>query len=134
MDWLQIAPGVWRAVVGDPEEVTPLALVEVAPSLEALRALGERSLPPAGEAAVGEIAGGSGRSTSRTVVRLPLTEAERLFGLGLQFMKVNQRGRPRYLRVNSDPRQDTGETHAPVPFLVSSRGHGLLVNTSRSGR
>jgi alpha-glucosidase (family GH31 glycosyl hydrolase) len=125
MDWSQIAPGVWRAVVGDPAEVTPLALLGLAPSLEALRELGERSLPPAGAAAVAEIAG------PRTVVRLPLTEAERLFGLGLQFMKVNHRGRPRYLRVNSDPRQDTGETHAPVPFLVSSEGYGLLVNTCR---
>ncbi len=33
--------------------------------------------------------------------------------------------------MNSDPRQDTGESHVPVPFYVSSRGYGVLVNTSR---
>ena len=61
---------------------------------------------------------------------LPLEADEKIFGLGLQFMKVNHRGRTRYLRVNSDPVQDTGETHAPVPFYVSSRGYGILVNTA----
>jgi alpha-D-xyloside xylohydrolase len=61
---------------------------------------------------------------------LPLEEGEKLFGLGLQFMRVNHRGRTRFLRVNSDPKQDTGETHAPVPFYVSSRGYGLLIHTA----
>ncbi len=45
-------------------------------------------------------------------------------------MQVEQRGKTRYLRVNSDPKQDTGESHAPVPFYVSSKGYGVLVDTS----
>jgi len=46
-------------------------------------------------------------------------------------MRINQRGYTRYLRVNSDPAQDTGESHAPAPFYVSSHGYGVLVNTAR---
>jgi alpha-D-xyloside xylohydrolase len=61
----------------------------------------------------------------------PLDDRERLYGTGLQFMRADQRGRTRYLRVNSDPKQDTGETHAPVPFYVSDRGYGVLIDTAR---
>src|SRR4051812_33875327 len=121
MEWGRIAPGVWKRQVGEAAGVTPLGLLDLQPRQEALQALGERSLPFDPDAVGAEIAG------SRVVVRLPLAADEKLFGLGLQFVKLDQRGRTRYLRVNSDPEQDTGETHAPVPFLVSSRGYGVLV-------
>src|SRR6476646_3021837 len=125
MNWTRIAPGVWKAVIGEPEEPTPLALLGIEPAAEALQQLGNPALPLGPDAVTEQVVG------LRTVVRLPLAPEEKLFGLGLQFFKVNQRGRTRYLRVNSDPRQDTGETHAPVPFYVSSRGYGILANTSR---
>src|SRR5439155_4822725 len=90
-----------------------------------LEAMGAAAFPFAPEAVTAESAG------QRLIVRVPLEADEHLFGFGLQFLKLNQRGRTRYLRVNSDPRQDTGETHAPVPFYVSSRGYGALLNTAR---
>ncbi|UUZ96253.1 glycoside hydrolase family 31 protein [Paenibacillus sp. P25] len=71
------------------------------------------------------------RDARRILLRLPLTADEKLYGLGLHFMRMNHRGRTRFLRVNSDPKQDTGETHAPVPFIVSDRGYGVLIDTSR---
>jgi alpha-D-xyloside xylohydrolase len=123
--WTEQAPGVWSLRIGEADPVTPLALLSVAPRREALESLGAAALPPSVATPVVETV------TGNTVVRLPLTATERLFGLGLQFFKVDQRGRTRFLRANSDPRQDTGETHAPVPFLVSSRGYGVLVNTAR---
>jgi alpha-glucosidase (family GH31 glycosyl hydrolase) len=125
MNWNKAAPGVWKAVAGEPEAVTPLSLLDLTPATQALEALGDRPPPFSLGVMTGHLTG------SRIVVQAPLTEGERLFGLGLQFMKVDHRGRTRYLRVNSDPEQDTGETHAPVPFYVSSRGYGLLVNTTR---
>jgi len=33
--------------------------------------------------------------------------------------------------VNSDPRADLGDSHAPVPFYVSTAGYGVLVDTAR---
>ena len=35
------------------------------------------------------------------------------------------------MKVNSDPVANTGESHAPVPFYISSAGYGLFVNTFR---
>lgn len=125
MDWSRVAPGVWKAVVGAPEKPTPLSLMELQPSMAALEEMGDRAFPFSPEAIIGGIAG------SRVVVQVPLKPDEKLFGLGLQFFKLDHRGRTRYLRVNSDPRQDTGESHAPVPFYVSSRGYGVLANTAR---
>ena len=120
-----IAPGVWRAVVGQADEFTPLGLMKAEPRIAAMGELPAAGFPLDEAAITGEVDGG------RTVVVLPLEPDEHVFGLGLQFLKVNHRGRTRYLRVNSDPVQDTGETHAPVPFYVSSRGYGVLVNTAR---
>ncbi|HEY3378800.1 MAG TPA: TIM-barrel domain-containing protein [Armatimonadota bacterium] len=125
LSWSIVAPGVWRAIVGTPEALTPLAVSGATPRVEALAALGAADFPFAPDAIAAEVV------SDKQVIRLPLAEEEELFGLGLQFMRVNQRGRTRYLRVNSDPKQDTGETHAPVPFYVSSRGYGVLVNTAR---
>ena len=125
LTWAQTAPGVWRCVVGRPSDFTPLAVIGVKPQTEALEAMGRPAFPFDERA----IAAQAGRC--RTVACFPLGPDEKVFGLGLQFMKLNQRGRTRYLRVNSDPQQDTGETHAPVPFYVSSQGYGVLANTAR---
>ncbi|MBI3921882.1 MAG: DUF5110 domain-containing protein [Armatimonadetes bacterium] len=124
-EWINQAPGIWSTVVGKPEDLTPLKVAGATPRLAALREMGEGEFPLDPRTITTESV------SSRTVIRIPLDSEEAIFGLGLQFLKVNHRGRTRYLRVNSDPRQDTGETHAPVPFYVSSRGYGVLVDTAR---
>lgn len=48
---------------------------------------------------------------------LPMSTTEDIFGFGLQLQSVNAAGRKRYIKVNSDPKMDTGESHAPVPFM-----------------
>ena len=71
-------------------------------------------------------------STPRGVlVKLPLSPEERLFGLGLQLKSVDQTGKKKHLRVNSDPVADTGDSHAPVPFFLSTAGYGVFVDTAR---
>ncbi|HSU19666.1 MAG TPA: TIM-barrel domain-containing protein, partial [Acidobacteriaceae bacterium] len=35
------------------------------------------------------------------------------------------------IRVNADPKVDSGDSHAPVPFYVTTRGYGVLVDTLR---
>lgn len=124
--WSEVAPGVWSGSFGAPEEFTALAAAGGAPDREAMARLPAVDAPPF---AAGEVSGE--RRAQRFVVRLPLRGTEPVFGLGLQFFRVNQRGRTRFLRVNSDPRQDTGETHAPVPFYVGGAGYGVLFDTAR---
>jgi alpha-glucosidase (family GH31 glycosyl hydrolase) len=125
LTWSQVAPGIWRAAVGSPEQLSPLLASGAQPRMEALRAMGHEPFPLDAGLIGAEV------GPCRNVVCLPVEPDEGLFGLGLQFMRINHRGRQRYLRVNSDPKHDTGETHAPVPFYVSSRGYGVLANTAR---
>ncbi|MCC3374549.1 TIM-barrel domain-containing protein [Cohnella sp. REN36] len=127
MTWRLAAPGVWCLTVGSPHPFTPLTWVGAAPKLEALGRMPSAD-PPFSWADIALAEGGGGRR----ILILPLDGREKLYGTGLQFMRLNQRGCTRYLRVNSDPKQDTGETHAPVPFYVSDRGYGVLIDTSRA--
>lgn len=122
---LSIAPGVWSVVHGTPEPLTPVALREVPIADAALSAMPPATAPEwAGELTI--------ETTDRGVlIRLPLADGESLYGLGLQLKSHEQRGKKRVLRVNSDPVADTGDSHAPVPFIASTAGWGLLVDTAR---
>jgi len=95
-NWVQAAPGVWKMTVGIPDGLTPLTCLNRQPRTEAMAAMpfplneNETELIPL-------TAGGS-------LLSFPLDISEELYGMGLQFMRMNQRGRTRYLRVNSDPK------------------------------
>ena len=72
------------------------------------------------------------RQTARgCLVSLPLEAGEQIYGLGLQLRGFNHTGQKKTLRVNSDPIANTGDSHAPVPFYVSTRGYGVLIDTLR---
>jgi len=122
--WQLVASGVWRATAGNPEAITPVRSRLVPPCAEALRRLPSVAVavldPPAFRL-----------SPRGTRLSLPLDPHEEIYGFGLQFFSMNHRGKKRAIRVNADPRSDTGDSHAPVPFYVSSRGYGLLVDTAR---
>ncbi|RKN79186.1 TIM-barrel domain-containing protein [Paenibacillus ginsengarvi] len=123
--WMPVAPGVWRLTVGSPQGLTPLSWIGASPRTEALERLPQNP-PPFDFSEIGLDENGS----RGFVLSFPLDAEEKLYGTGLQFMRMNQRGRTRYLRVNSDPKQDTGESHAPVPFYASDRGYGVLVDSA----
>lgn len=124
-NWQQSSPGVWRLTIGEPQGITPLSLMGVSPKAEALQQMAQVQPPFAWESIQLE------EANDCLILSIPLDRTEKLYGTGLQLLRMNQRGRNRYLRVNSDPKQDTGETHAPVPFYVSDLGYGVLVDTSR---
>ncbi|MBR6740376.1 MAG: glycoside hydrolase [Clostridia bacterium] len=65
------------------------------------------------------------------VLELPVEKEEHFFGLGLQLKGFDLTGRKYILRVNSDPIAETGDSHAPVPFFVSSKGYGIFIDTAR---
>ncbi|MDR6880917.1 TIM-barrel domain-containing protein [Bacillus sp. 3255] len=124
-NWEQNAPGVWRLTIQQPQGITPLSWMGVSPNNEALQLMPQVQPPFGWDCVHLEEANGS------IILSFPLNPTEKLYGTGLQLLRMNQRGRTRYLRVNSDPKQDTGETHAPVPFYVSDQGYGVWVDTSR---
>ncbi len=62
----------------------------------------------------------------------PLKPETKIYGFGLQLKGFNHRGNKLALRVNADPRSTSGDSHAPVPFFVTSDGWGMYIDTARS--
>jgi alpha-glucosidase (family GH31 glycosyl hydrolase) len=126
IEWEEIAPGVWKGIVGKPETLTLLGAADAQPRKEALTVLGKMEFPAQLlKGAHAEIA------DQKTNLRFKLVEGEQIYGLGLQFKAVNQRGTIKQLRVDHYGGEDNGRTHAPVPFYVSDQGYGILVNSAR---
>ncbi len=115
--------GVWRFRFGAPEKLTPVSTRRFPPADAALA-----SLPGVSACPVTVSGAGSRRGF---LVRIPLGPNEIIYGLGLQLQSVIQRGLKKKLRVNADPRIDSGDSHAPVPFYVTTAGYGVLVDTAR---
>lgn len=123
--WQAVAPGVWKGRAGTPEKVDLLGSAGAKPKLAALARLGERPFPLPPQACTGLLRDG------HLYLRFPLDSLEQLFGLGLHFKTVNQRGRVLNLHVDHYGGADNGRTHAPVPFYVSTKGYGVLINSAR---
>ena len=123
--WKQVEPGVWKGVVGNPEAYSLLGVSGVSPRSEALQKMAKVGLPAFADEVVGLVAGG------KTSLRIPLQKGEQLYGFGLNFQTVHQRGKILNLHVDHYGGDDNGRTHAPVPFYVSSNGYGVLVNSAR---
>jgi len=122
--WKQVFPGVWRATLGKPERFTPVESRLVPPQSAAFEKLPRVDTPP--------LPSITGTPSSRGfLVELPLRPGEEIYGLGLQMMSLAQRGKKKIARVNADPKMDTGDAHAPVPFYVTTEGIGILIDTAR---
>lgn len=125
LTWQQVAPGVWKGVAGQPEKYDLVKASGSTPSLAALQKMGEASFPLKQEEIQATLTDG------KTYLRFPLAEKEQLFGLGLNFQTVYQRGKILQLHMDHYGGKDNGRTHAPVPFYVSSAGYGVFINTAR---
>ena len=72
------------------------------------------------------------KTTARgCVLEMPLKFEEQVYGCGLQLKGFNHKNHKLQLRVNSDPVANTGDSHAPVPFFVTTGGYGIYVDTAR---
>ncbi|MEY8355545.1 TIM-barrel domain-containing protein [Lachnospiraceae bacterium 54-53] len=121
-----IANGVWKLVLGEPEELTPARYQKFKMNETGLESLPERKILPETFRSL------EWKKTKRGIaVSLPMETTEDIYGFGLQLKSLNMAGRKRRIRVNSDPPADTGESHAPAPFYVSSAGYGLFADTFR---
>lgn len=122
----KIANGIWKIRLGSPESNTPVNLLKADLQLESLSKLIDIDSAPFKDEQI------IFNTTQRGfVIELPMKTSEDIYGFGLQLYSVNQIGKKKYIRVNSDPIADTGDSHAPVPFYVSSEGYGVYVDTAR---
>ena len=120
-----MAPGVWKGVVGKPEEYDLLKASGSVPNKEALSKMIAAAFPLSQNDIVRNIRDG------KTYLRFPLEKEEQLYGFGLNFQTVHQRGKILQLHMDHYGGKDNGRTHAPVPFYVSSKGYGVFINSAR---
>lgn len=122
----EILPGIWRFSFGTAEDKTPVLTRRHTPAENALSNLTRVTECPIHPSQI------IGHASVRGYqVELPLAPDEMVYGFGLQFHSFLQRGLKKTLRVNADPKLDTGDSHAPVPFYVTSQGYGVFVDTLR---
>ncbi len=62
---------------------------------------------------------------------VPMSGDAGVYGFGLQLKAFQQRGRKKTIRPNADPLSNSGDSHAPVPFFVTTDGFGIFVDTAR---
>jgi alpha-glucosidase (family GH31 glycosyl hydrolase) len=123
--WEVVAPGIWKGSVGKPEAYNLLTASGATPSIGGLQHMGDAPFPFEKSEITGKLSDG------KTYLRFPLDKKEQLYGFGLNFQTVHQRGKIFELHVDHYGGKDNGRTHAPTPFYVSSNGYGVFVNSAR---
>jgi len=118
-----VISGIWKFTIGKPEKITPQSTRNIKPAQSGFEKLATVDTCPV--IPVGAI------NKRGVQMRLPLKADEYLYGLGLQLLSFQQRGLKKMLRVNADPVADSGDSHAPVPFFVTTSGYGILIDTAR---
>jgi alpha-D-xyloside xylohydrolase len=125
LNWEETANGVWKSVVGEKTSIDLLSAAGAKPFTKALNKKEKVEFPlNPDKIKVTKFDG-------KLYLRFPLTDDEKLYGLGLQFKSIKRRGRVYHLHVDHYGGKDNGRTHAPVPFYVSSKGYGVLINSAR---
>ena len=122
----EVAPGVWRIRLGTPEKFTPMHYQEHVPRLKEITALEPCKQVPIKASAIGFKSNGRG-----IALELPLESGEQLYGLGMNLKVFQLMGGKKTIRVSDDQGTVLGDSHAPVPFYVSTRGYGVYVDTAR---
>jgi alpha-D-xyloside xylohydrolase len=123
--WEKQYTGVWKSIVNDPAVFNLLSVSSKDPKVEAIEKLADAPIP------IDQNDIQAFTQNGKTYLRFPLEKEEQLYGFGLNFKTVRQRGRIMRLHVDHYGGRDDGRTHAPVPFFVSDRGYGVLINAAR---
>ncbi|UDQ99227.1 TIM-barrel domain-containing protein [Lentisphaerota bacterium WC36G] len=122
LKWQQVAPGVWKTIIGKADQVNYMSLRRRSVQIDGLKSLPLANFP----LDLTKIAGTAG--ANKAFVRLPMADDEKIYGMGLQFKGV-RRDHKRYRMEMSWYHGGNEKTHAPVPFYVSSKGYGVLINS-----
>jgi len=125
IQWKEEYPGIWKGTFGKPESYTLLSAAGCKPKSEVLNVMSSTAFPLQKADIYAEVIDG------KTYLRFPLVKEEQIYGLGLNFQTVHQRGKILNLHVDHYGGKDNGRTHAPVPFYVSSEGYGVFANSAQ---
>jgi alpha-D-xyloside xylohydrolase len=127
-----VAPGIWRIRFGKPEELTPTHFQTLPMDKEKLKVL------PVVDKPALEVKQIHCEISSRgCAVQLPMEAGENIYGFGLNTSLFDMTqteghtGRRIFLKPTDHPENELGESHAPVPFFVSTRGYGVFVDSAR---
>jgi len=122
----QVHPGIWKITFGWPERMLPSDFKQPA------RANDLQTRFPANVAEPEVVQSIRFRQVPRgAVAGFHIDESEKIYGFGLQSNSFQQRGMRREIRINDSSVGDIGFGHASLPFFISSKGYGVLVNTAR---
>lgn len=122
LEWEKVMPGVWKASFGKMG-LNPMNYAN-SPKTDAIEELGDTPFPFDKDDTYSFL------GPNRASIRLPLGETEQVYGLGLEFEGMNRRSNVYSLKVDHYG-GTKGYTHAPVPFYISSKGYGVLINSSQ---
>ena len=126
-DVAEVLPGVWRVRFGMPERFTPNAVRQANARVEGFKSLPAPTPLPFEP---GQIR--CRITASRTTVYVPCQEpGEQIYGFGLDPGAYQQKGLCKTLTVCAAVVGQTGASHGPVPFYLSTRGYGVYVDTAR---
>jgi alpha-D-xyloside xylohydrolase len=125
LNWTEAASGVWKGVIGNAENYDLIKASGSIPNKAALTKMAAVKFPLSQNDIAGLVNDG------KAYLRFPLEKEEQLYGFGLNFQTVHQRGKILQLHVDHYGGKDNGRTHAPVPFYVSSNGYGVFINSAR---
>jgi alpha-D-xyloside xylohydrolase len=127
---VQVMPGVWRIRLGQSDELSPVHFRSAPPAREGIS--DSASLPLDLRQLGFQV------SSYGCAVELPLAADEIIYGFGLSTKlfdmtrtDTGETGRRLILKPTDHPENDLGESHAPVPFFVSTRGYGVFIDTAR---
>ncbi len=123
--WTEVAPGIWKAIVGQPDAYDLLKAAGAEPNMEVISKMGEMDFP------LDKTHIFADANNCKTTLRFPLERGEELYGFGLNFQTVHQRGKILRLHVDHYGGTDNGRTHSPTPFYISSKGYGVFINAAR---
>ena len=123
--WEKVAPGVWKTIIGTPDDYNLLKAAGSTPLISGLDKMAQPGFPLGQDKITFRI------NEGKVALRFPLQKEEQIFGFGLNFQTIFQRGKVLELHVDHYGGKDNGRTHAPVPFYVSDRGYGVFVNAAR---
>lgn len=110
---------IYKIRYGSPEEVTPRTFAP-----KALAAIAEIPSEQMKEIEFKESVHGS-----YLTVKVP--DDTNYYGFGLQQRGFNQRGNRLQIKTNADTRCNNGNSHAPVPFVITDKGFGIYVDSAR---
>ena len=124
LEFKPVAPGVWKATVGSPEDLTLLTAAGAQPDASGLGRLPRAEFPFPANAIH------ASTDQGHVALRFPLALDEDVYGLGVDFKSMRRTGSTFQLHVDHWGGVP-GRTHAPVPFYVSTKGYGVFVDASR---